>query len=96
MNDKIQSRAKPAAIAALREGDILRILEPCIGGVFLDDGTEEERTSRPGDRARVERIELFGSDQGWTVTVALVEGPGEGVVNLFDELDETFPFEPCA
>ncbi|GEM_PF-4205462 len=75
----------------------MRVLESCKGGVYPDnDSEEEQRTSQPGARGRIDSIAFYGPRQGWAVTVAILDGPGEGVVNVFDELDPSFPFEPWA
>ncbi len=72
-----------AEAKGLKVGDF--VVMNCDGSGDVDD---EERQFERGAWAVVNSLDTYAGPQGFAVTVAIIYGPGRGVVNVLDEADD--------
>lgn len=80
-------------VGRLKKGDVVRLTCSGFGDVDLGDEGQQDRHYAPGALAEVCSLDVYPAPQGLAVTVVVLNGPGQFVVNVFDEGDaDSYPF----
>lgn len=79
-------------VGRLKKGDVVRLTCKGFGDVDMGEDGQQERHYEPGALAEVASLDHY-EGQGLAVTVVVMNGPGQFVVNVFDESDaDAYPF----